>query len=68
MGACGRFPARCPMSTIGHNLPVRVTFQFLLEVRPVIELSVRYSAVKLMNPLPQPGQDETFIRKKLALC
>jgi hypothetical protein len=56
------------MSTIGHNLPVRVTFQFLLEVRPVIELSVRYSAVKLMNPLPQPGQDETFIRKKLALC
>ena len=67
----GRYSASKLMTSLpqpGHNLPVRVTFQFLLEVRPVIELSVRYSAVKLMNPLPQPGQDETFIRKKLALC
>jgi hypothetical protein len=40
----------------GHNPPVEVTFQFPLVVCPVSELSGRYAAVKLMNPLPQPGQ------------
>ena len=45
----------------GHNRPVEVTFQFLLVVRPVIELSGRYSASKLMNSLPQPGHDLPFI-------
>ncbi len=42
-------------SAIGHNLPVRVTFQFLLVVCSVIELNGRYSASKLMTSLPQPG-------------
>lgn len=41
---------------VGHNPPVEVTFQFPLVVCPVSELSGRYAAVKLMNPLPQPGQ------------
>jgi len=27
--------AQHPTHTIGHNLPVRITFQFLLVVRPV---------------------------------
>ena len=44
-------------SAIGHNLPVRVTFQFLLVVCSVIELNGRYSASKLMTSLPQPGHD-----------
>jgi hypothetical protein len=43
----------------GHNLPVRVTFQFLLVMCPTIELSGRYSASKLMASLPQPGQFQT---------
>ena len=47
-------------SESGHNLAVAVTFQFLLVVRPVIELSGRYSAIKLMTSLPQPGQLQTF--------
>ena len=47
--------------TTGHNLPVRVTFQFLLVVCPVIELNGRYSAGKLITPLPQPGQMRPFI-------
>jgi hypothetical protein len=45
-------------SESGHNLAVAVTFQFLLVVRPVIELSGRYSAIKLMTSLPQPGQNQ----------
>jgi hypothetical protein len=44
------------MAVTGHNLPVRVTFQFLLVVCPVIELNGRYSASNLMTSLPQPGQ------------
>jgi hypothetical protein len=40
-------------------LPVRVTFQFLLEVRPVFKLNGRYSAINLMTSLPQPGQKAT---------
>ena len=47
------------MGTTGHNLPVRVTFQFLLVVCSVIELNGRYSASKLMTSLPQPGQLRT---------
>jgi len=43
----------------GHNRPVVVTFQFLLLGRLVIEMSVRYSAIKLSAALPQPGQDLT---------
>ena len=46
-----------PTVTFGHNRPVEVTFQFLLVVRPVIELSGRYSASKLMTSLPQPGHE-----------
>jgi hypothetical protein len=46
--------------TTGHNLPVRVTFQFLLVVCPLIELNGRYSASKLMTSLPQPGQKRKF--------
>jgi hypothetical protein len=49
------------LSTSGHNLPVRVTFQFLLVVCPVIKLNGRYSAVKLMNPMPQPGQLRSLV-------
>jgi hypothetical protein len=45
----------------GHDLPVRVTFQFLLLVCPVIEVSVRYSAIKLMTSLPRPGQERPVI-------
>lgn len=44
----------------GHNLPVRVTFQFLLVVRPVIVLNVRYSASNLMTSLPQSGHYAQF--------
>ncbi len=44
----------------GHNPPVGVTFQFLLVVRPVIELSGRYTASKLMTSRPQPGQERKF--------
>ena len=44
-------------SATGHNLPVRVTFQFLLVVCSVIELNGRYSASKLMTSLPQPGHE-----------
>lgn len=40
----------------GHNLPVRVTFQFLLVVRPGIELNGRYSVIKLMLSVPRHGQ------------
>jgi hypothetical protein len=48
----------------GHNPPVGVTFQLLLVVRPVIELSGRYSASKLMTSLPQPGQIQPFCVQK----
>ena len=41
----------------GHNLPVRVTFQFLMLVCPVIELNGRYSAIKLTPSLPRPGHN-----------
>lgn len=47
-------------SAIGHNPPVWVTFQFSLVVRPVIELSGRYSASKLMTALAQPGHNRPF--------
>jgi hypothetical protein len=59
-----------PISTLGHNPPVRVTFQFLLVVRPVIELSGRYSAGKLMTPLAQPGQERplSFSKHLTAHC
>jgi hypothetical protein len=56
----GSYAAKSPPRTPGHNLPVRVTFQFLLVVRPVFQLSGRYSASKLMNSLPQPGQEQKF--------
>jgi len=36
----------------------------LLVVRPVIELSGRYSASKLMTSLPQPGQIQPFCVQK----
>ena len=51
------------MAVLGHNRPVEVTFQFLLASCPVTELSGRYSAGKLMTPLPQPGQQEPFVSK-----
>ena len=44
-------------SAIGHDVPVKVTFQFLLVVHSEIELSDRYSAGRLMTPLPQPGHE-----------
>ncbi len=44
---------KCHQAEFGQNLPVRITFQILLGVRPEIELSGRYSAGKLMTPLPQ---------------
>jgi hypothetical protein len=47
------------MSTIGHNLPIRVTFQFLLAVRSVTQLSGRYSVSKLRSSLPQLGQEQS---------
>ncbi|MFH1660394.1 MAG: hypothetical protein ABIG35_13885 [Pseudomonadota bacterium] len=37
-------------AAVGHDLPVKVTFQFLLVVHPEIELSDRYSAGRLMTP------------------
>jgi hypothetical protein len=43
------------MSAVGHNLPVGVTFQFVLVARSLINLSGRYSVSKLMTSLPQPG-------------
>lgn len=45
------------MSLGVHNLPVRVTFQFLPVVFPVIELNGRYSASNLMTSLQQPDQE-----------
>jgi len=47
-----------PMGTAGHNLPVAVTFQFLLAACPVIELNGCYSASKLKPSLPQPGHNQ----------
>jgi hypothetical protein len=41
-------------------LPVEVAFQFPLVVRPVSELSGRYSARKLMTAMAQPGQEQPF--------
>jgi hypothetical protein len=41
------FSAAESRASAGHKPPVGVTFQFLLVVRPVIEVSVRYSAIKL---------------------
>jgi len=49
----------------GHQPPVGVTFQFLLVVRPVIELSGRYSASKLMTALAQPGHQPTLTTLKI---
>jgi hypothetical protein len=43
----------------GHHLPVGVTFQFSLVGRPVIELSGRYSASKLITALAQSSHQET---------
>jgi hypothetical protein len=52
------------LSTTGHNRPVEVTFQFLLVLRPVIELNGRYSATKLTSLLPRPGHEEAIIPPK----
>lgn len=49
-------------NSIGQDLPVGVTFQFLLVVRPVIQLSGWYSAIRLMVALPQPGHDRTVAK------
>jgi len=51
-----RFLALSSIRATGHERPVGVTFQFLLEGRKVIELSDRYSASKLMTSL-QPGHN-----------
>lgn len=42
---------------IGHYRPVDVTFQFLLVGPPVIEVSVRYSAIRLTTSLPRPDYE-----------
>jgi hypothetical protein len=49
---------RSVTAATGHNLPVRVTFQFLLVVRPLIVLSGRYSASNLTSSLPQAGHNQ----------
>ena len=54
---CGHWRFHPP----GQNRPIEVTFQFLLVVRPEIELSGRYSASKLRPALPRSGHDLPLI-------
>jgi hypothetical protein len=44
---------------VGQKAPVEVTFHFLQVGCPVIEVSDRYSAVKLTAALPEFGQLQT---------
>jgi hypothetical protein len=56
-GLTGNKVRESAIPATGHNPPVGVTFQFLLLVGVVIELSGLYSASKLMTSLPRPGHN-----------
>jgi hypothetical protein len=58
-GLCGNggLWVGCCTRAFGQDLPVELTFQFLLVGRQVIELNGRYSATKLLTALAQPGHN-----------
>lgn len=57
-----------PTHPFGHNPPVEVTFQFLQVPCPVMEVSDRYSAVKLAPSLPRPGPEKLVAHATEGKC